>query len=161
MAEIMAVSNRIRVLLRALCLSVALTPPIAVAQAPAPSSGLPAGVDPNSPLAAALGQRQTISSGVAALVNDYVISDYDLDQRVALFVATSGVRPTKETLLQIRAQVLRSLEDEVLELQEAQKHKITVSKADVDRAVKNIADDNHTTSEEIVATVRRAGATLQ
>jgi peptidyl-prolyl cis-trans isomerase SurA len=97
------------------------------------------------------------TSGIAAIVNDTVISDYDLDQRTALFVATSGVRPTKETLGQIRTQVLRSLEDEVLELQEANKHKISVAKADVDRALKNIADDNHLTTEQIVATITQAG----
>ncbi len=97
------------------------------------------------------------SSGIAAIVNDTVISDYDLDQRTALFVATSGVRPTKETLGQIRAQVLRSLEDEVLELQEANKHKVNVSKADVDKALKNIADDNHLTTEQIMVTISQAG----
>ena len=97
------------------------------------------------------------SSGIAAIVNDTVISDYDLDQRTALFVATSGVRPTKENLIQIRAQVLRSLEDEVLELQEANKHKITVTKADVDKALKNIADDNHVTTDQIAMTISQAG----
>jgi peptidyl-prolyl cis-trans isomerase SurA len=97
------------------------------------------------------------SSGIAAIVNDTVISDYDLDQRTALFVATSGIRPTKETLVQIRAQVLRSLEDEILELQEATKHKITITKADVDKALKNIADDNHLTTDQIVATITQSG----
>jgi peptidyl-prolyl cis-trans isomerase SurA len=105
--------------------------------------------------------RPTTSTGVAAIVNDYVISDYDLNQRVALFVATSGVRVSPETLGQIRAQVLRSLEDEVLELQEAQKHKITAGKADVDRALKNIAEDNKTTIEEILNTMRRAGVSQE
>lgn len=97
------------------------------------------------------------SSGIAAIVNDTVISDYDLDQRTALFVATSGVRPSKENLAQIRIQVLRSLEDEILELQEANKHKISVTKGDVDKALKNIADDNHVTPEQIVATISMAG----
>jgi peptidyl-prolyl cis-trans isomerase SurA len=97
------------------------------------------------------------SSGIAAIVNDTVISDYDLDQRTALFVATSGIRPTKESLVQIRTQVLRSLEDEILELQEATKHKINITKVDVDKALKNIADDNHLTPEQIVATITQAG----
>lgn len=97
------------------------------------------------------------SSGIAAIVNDTVISDYDLDQRTALYVATSGVRPTKENLVQIRAQVLRSLEDEVLELQEANKHKVNVTKADVDKALKNIADDNHVTIDQISTTIKDAG----
>lgn len=97
------------------------------------------------------------SSGIAAIVNDTVISDYDLDQRTALYVATSGVRPTKENLAQIRTQVLRSLEDEVLELQEANKHKISVTRADVDKALKNIADDNHVTIDQISMTIKDAG----
>jgi peptidyl-prolyl cis-trans isomerase SurA len=101
------------------------------------------------------------STGVAAIVNDYVISNYDLDQRTALFVATSGVRPTKDTLAQIRAQVLRSLEDEVLELQEANKHKINVSKAEVDRALKNIADDNKLSVDQILASITQAGVTTE
>src|SRR5262245_13476216 len=49
------------------------------------------------------------STGAAAFVNGAVISNYDLDQRTALFAATSGLRPTEENLAQIRPQVLRSL----------------------------------------------------
>lgn len=169
LAEMTAMSDRITVLLRILCLGAALAPGAAAAQAPAaalssaarppaaapaPGAAPPAAAQPAIPFA-----RPTTSTGVAAIVNDYVISDYDLDQRVQLFVATSGVRVSAESLAQIRGQVLRSLEDEILELQEAQKHKITVSKADVDRAIKNIADDNKTTPEEIIGTVRRAGVT--
>jgi peptidyl-prolyl cis-trans isomerase SurA len=102
-----------------------------------------------------------ITTGVAAIVNDFVISEYDLEQRTNLFLATSGVRPTKETLPQIRAQVLRSLEDEVLELQEANKHKITVTKTDVDKALMNIADDNKLSVDQIVGTITKAGVTVE
>jgi len=105
--------------------------------------------------------KPVISTGVAAIVNDYVISDYDLDQRVALFIATSGVRPTPETLAQIRAQVLRSVEDEVLELQEAARHKITVSKAEVDKALQNISNENKIPVEQILSTVTNAGVTVE
>jgi len=104
--------------------------------------------------------KPVISTGVAAIVNDYVISDYDLNQRVQLFIATSGVRPTPETLAQIRAQVLRSVEDEVLQLQEAARHKIAVSKAEVDRAIQNIANDNKIAVDQILMTVTSAGVTV-
>jgi len=97
------------------------------------------------------------SNGAAAFVNGVVISNYDLDQRTALFVATSGVRPTAETLPQIRAQVLRSLEDELLELQEANKRKINVTKAEVDKALQNIAADNKLTPDQILNTIGQAG----
>jgi peptidyl-prolyl cis-trans isomerase SurA len=105
--------------------------------------------------------KPVVSTGVAAIVNDYVISDYDLNQRVALFIATSGVRPTPETLAQIRQQVLRSVEDEVLQLQEAAKHKISVTKGEVDKALQNIADENMIPLEQIMSTVRNAGVTAE
>jgi peptidyl-prolyl cis-trans isomerase SurA len=97
------------------------------------------------------------STGVAAIVNEVVISNYDVDQRTALFIATSGVRPTAENLPQLRAQVLRSLEDETIELQEAAKHKITATKPEVDKALQNIADDNKITVAQILNTIGQAG----
>ena len=45
---------------------------------------------------------------IAATVNGAVISNYDIDQRTALFIATSGARPSTDDLPQIRAQVLRA-----------------------------------------------------
>jgi len=178
-----AVSNRIDFLLRTLCLAgVAFAPLAALAQdaaaPPQPAAVAPA-APPQAPAAAPASPQAPMrpgdteadeqvnitapraSTGVAAIVNDYVISDYDLDQRTALFVATSGVRPTRETVLQIRAQVLRSLEDEVLELQEANKHKINATKAEVDKAIQNIAEDNKLTVDQIVASITRAGVSAQ
>ena len=99
------------------------------------------------------------SSGVTAIVNGFVISNYDLDQRIALFIATSGVRPTTDTLPQIRAQVLRSLEDEVIELQEAGKRRINVGNAEVEKAVQNIAADNKLSVPQILNTIGQAGVT--
>ena len=99
------------------------------------------------------------SSGVAAIVNEFVISNYDLDQRTALFVATSGVRPTAENLPQIRAQVLRTLEDEVIELQEANKRKITATRAEVEKALQSVAEDNKLSVDQILNTVGQSGVT--
>src|SRR5436190_9201286 len=90
------------------------------------------------------------STGVAAVVNEFVISNYDLDQRTALFVATSGVALSKENQAQIRTQVLRSLQDEVIELQEANKRKVSATRAEVERAVQSIAEDNHFTADQLL-----------
>src|SRR5579884_2866489 len=81
------------------------------------------------------------SLGLAASVNQTIISNYDLDQRTALFVATSGIHPSKDELPQLRAQVLRSLEDETLEMQEAEKRRISASPAEVEKALQGIATD--------------------
>ncbi|HXJ00118.1 MAG TPA: peptidylprolyl isomerase [Micropepsaceae bacterium] len=144
--------------------------PAPAAPAAPPAAEAPPAAAPASPITAVEpsagkpGERVNIiapqtSTGVAAIVNDFVISNYDLDQRTALFVTTSGVRPTRDNLAQIRSQVLRSLEDEVLELQEAKKHKLTASKAEVDKALQNIADDNKLTVDQILDTITKAGVT--
>ena len=144
----------------------AASAPMDVAPAPdAPAPSAPnAAANAVEPGAGKPGERVNIigpanSTGVAAIVNDFVISNYDLDQRIALFVATSGVRPSKDNLAQIRAQVLRSLEDEVLELQEAKKHKLTIAKTEVDKALQNIAEDNKLTVDQILKTIGQAGVT--
>jgi peptidyl-prolyl cis-trans isomerase SurA len=100
------------------------------------------------------------STGVAATVNEAVISNYDLDQRTALFIATSGVRPTQETLPQIRTQVLRTLQDETIEMQEAGKHKVTATRAEVEKAVQNIAEDNKLTAEQLLNRITQTGVTV-
>lgn len=99
------------------------------------------------------------TTGLAASVNQTIISNYDLDQRTALFVATSGVHPSKDDLPQLRAQVLRSLEDETLEMQEAEKRRIAASPAEVEKAVQSIAADNKISSEQLLASIGQAGVT--
>ncbi len=88
--------------------------------------------------------------GIAAIVNDAVISKYDLDQRVQLVVVTSGIQPTPERIENIREQVLRSLVDEQLQMQEAQRLELTVEHDDVDESINGIAQRAGMTSEEIV-----------
>ena len=77
---------------------------------------------------------QPISESVAAVVNDDIISTYDLGQRMRLLIATSGVQPTQDTLAQFQREALVSLVDERLQLQELRRvqkdQKITIIAAD-------------------------------
>ncbi len=98
--------------------------------------------------------------GVAAIVNDSVISDYDMNQRIALFLATSGQQPPPDKMMQIRAQVLKQLETERLQLLEAQKKNISVSAADVDKAVDNILKENGLKKEQLEEMLARGGVAM-
>lgn len=98
--------------------------------------------------------------GVAAIVNDSVISEYDVNQRVALFLATSGQHPPPDKMKQIRAQVLKQLETERLQLLEAQKKNVSVSAADVDRAIDNILKENNLTKEQLEEMLARGGVAM-
>ena len=101
-----------------------------------------------------------VTVGIVAVVNGDIISNYDLDQRIALFAFSSGNPVTAETLREIRLQVLTSLEDQMLELQEAGKHRIIVTNAEVDKAVQSIAEGKHLSVEQMVATVTSAGVSV-
>ncbi len=102
-------------------------------------------------------QAEQNGDSVAAIVNDTVISDYDLRQRVSLFVATSGVKPSADALKQIRSQVLKELETERLQLLEAQKNNISVSASDVDKSIENILKDNHLSKDQLNAMLSHNG----
>jgi peptidyl-prolyl cis-trans isomerase SurA len=98
--------------------------------------------------------------GVAAIVNDSVISDYDLRQRIALFIATSGVKPSQESLNAIRDQVLNELETEQMQLIEARKDNISVSASDVDRAIDDILKGNHLTVDQLKTVLSQGGVDM-
>lgn len=119
---------------------------------PAPSKQAPAATaapatGPDTPEALIL--NDNANNGVAAVVNDSIISDYDLRQRVSLFLATTGVRANAENLKGITRQILTQLETERIQVLEAQNKKITVSSSEVDRAINNILQENRLTQEQV------------
>ena len=101
-----------------------------------------ASADPSS-----TGAGQTARA--AAVVNDIVISSYDLDQRIKLAMVTSGQQPSAELARRIRDQILRQLVDEMLQMLEAQKYNVKVAAGDVDAALKRIGQQNNITPDQI------------
>ena len=101
--------------------------------AAAPAAAEPTLITPPAPVQAPVGP-QPMSESVAAVVNDDIISTYDLGQRMRLLIVTSGVQPTQETLPQFQREALVSLVDERLQLQELRRvqkdQKITIIATD-------------------------------
>ncbi|HEV2675929.1 MAG TPA: peptidylprolyl isomerase [Aliidongia sp.] len=79
---------------------------------------------------------------IAAVVNDDVISMSDVDDRVRLVIASTNLQTDPRVTQQVRAQVLRTLIDEKLELQEAKKETVSVGLQDVTEAMSNIEQQN-------------------
>jgi len=108
-------------------------------------------------------QPQGIREAVAAIVNDDIISTYDLMQRMRLLMVTSGVQPTEETIPQIQNQALRSLVDERLQLQEIrrvereQKIDITATPADVNEELAEMAKGNNMTADQLLQALAANG----
>jgi peptidyl-prolyl cis-trans isomerase SurA len=86
---------------------------------------------------------------IAAIVNDEVISAYDLNQRLKLVISSAGLQATDEVLRRIEPQVLRSLVEEHLELQEATKQKIKVDEKEVEQALGTVARQNNMSAAQI------------
>ncbi len=95
--------------------------------------------------------------GVAAMVNDQPITQYDVRQRAALFVATSGVQPTPDNLKKLRSQILEQLETEQLQIQEAKRKDISVSMTEVDKSIDKIVSDNHLSLDQLKAMLAKNG----
>lgn len=93
-------------------------------------------------------------SRAAAIVNDVVISTYDLEQRINLVLMSSGAPSNPDTRARVRDQVLRQLIDEMLQLQEAQELEIKVEREDIEKALERIAQQNNTTVEDVQATLK-------
>ncbi|MBT4489651.1 MAG: hypothetical protein HOK30_21795 [Rhodospirillaceae bacterium] len=79
---------------------------------------------------------------IAAIVNDEVISRYDVEQRVGLVISTSRLNDTAKTRRRLRRQILRGLIDENLQLQAAKRHSINIVDADMKRAYRFIEQQN-------------------
>ncbi|HUE62937.1 MAG TPA: peptidylprolyl isomerase [Rhizomicrobium sp.] len=100
------------------------------------------------------------SDSIIATVNDESISDYELRQRVALYLAINGINQklTDEQRTRIRTQILEVLESEKLELQEAVKKKITVSPVEVDKRLNAMIEEYHFTIDQLRQNLTNAGA---
>ncbi|PPR10640.1 MAG: Chaperone SurA [Alphaproteobacteria bacterium MarineAlpha11_Bin1] len=79
---------------------------------------------------------------IAAIVNDELITEYDLESRIKLVIMSTGLSNTKEVRQRISGQILRTLVDERLQMQEAKRRNISVSKRDMRRAKEMIEKQN-------------------
>ena len=104
-----------------------------------------------------------MSESVAAIVNDEIISTYDLAQRMRLLIATTGVQPTQENLPEFQQQALLSLVDERLQLQELkrvekdQKFAIIASDQDVREELGDMAQQNKMSVDGFLAALKTQG----
>jgi peptidyl-prolyl cis-trans isomerase SurA len=145
------------------------TPAPAAAKAAAPAAKTPlksAALEPKKkvyrPALIPADPDNVDSDGIAATVNDISVSEFELRQRMSLFLATAGIQQANdEEKKRIRGQILEQLENEKLQLQEAIKKHITVSPAEVDNQINHMVTDNHLTIEQLREVLTNAGSSEQ
>jgi len=80
---------------------------------------------------------------IAAVVNDEIISIFDLVSRIRMVMMSSNIPDTPETRQKIGPQILRGLIDEKLELQEAKKKNVTATDGEIKTALGLIEKQNN------------------
>jgi peptidyl-prolyl cis-trans isomerase SurA len=94
---------------------------------------------------------------IAAVVNDDVISVFDVENRITLVMATSGMPNTPDVRARLRPQVIRTLIDERLEIQEATRINALVSQKEIDDAIGRIERANRMPSGALLPAMARDG----
>ncbi len=98
--------------------------------------------------------------GIAAVVNDEVISAFDLEERIDLVVASANLPRTQDTRRRIRSQVLRNLTDESLQMQAARKIGVEVTNEQIDEEIARLAERNNLSVTGLTSRLEAAGVDL-
>jgi len=113
-------------------------------QASGPASTAPAVANPLGIPAdfTIFGSENPNERSATAIVNGFVITGTDIDQRVRLVTAASETEVSDEELQRLRVQVLRNLIDETLKVQAAAALEMPVERAEIERTYQQLAAQN-------------------
>jgi peptidyl-prolyl cis-trans isomerase SurA len=93
-----------------------------------------------------------------AIVNGTIITQTDVDQRLALVVAANGGKIPDEERERLRLQVLRNLIDETLQIQEATAQKVEVSREEVQQTYDRVANNFRKSPKDFAVFLREKGS---
>ena len=96
-----------------------------------------------------------------AIINGEVITQTDVDQRLALLAIANGGEVPAGELDRLRQQVLRNLIDETLQIQAAKTAEIKVDDKDVDRTVTRVAGNVKQTPEQMAEYLKVRGSSIR
>ncbi|WP_309603002.1 peptidylprolyl isomerase, partial [Sphingomonas sp.] len=96
-----------------------------------------------------------------AIINGEVITQTDVDQRLALLAIANGGQIPANEIDRLRQQVLRNLIDETLQIQAATAAEIKVSDADIDRTIVRVAGNVKQTPEQMGDYLKSRGSSIR
>jgi peptidyl-prolyl cis-trans isomerase SurA len=145
--------NFLKTLLKSTCFGLATAAAlgaVSVAQAPAKGedrAGLPA-------------SYKGPASAVAAIVNDTVITTYDVEQRLKLMIISSGGRVNPQILPRLQEQAVRDLVEEQLKLQEAKKFELEAPETAIETELRTMAGQSGLTVEQLEQVLKSDGISM-
>ena len=96
-----------------------------------------------------------------AIINGEVITQTDIDQRLALLAIANGGEIPASEVDRLRQQVLRNLIDETLQIQAAKTAEIKVDEGDVDRTVARVAGNVKQSPEQMADYLKARGSSIR
>ncbi len=139
----------------------------AQSQQPQPGGGQQAGAQTASQRQAAALQLPDVTvfgtfdpnvRKATAIVNGDIITDTDVDHRLALVLIANSGRVSAEEREVLRLQVLRNLIDEKLQIQAAAENEVTVPEGEVEQAYARVAANFRQSKEAFEAFLRENGS---
>ena len=96
-----------------------------------------------------------------AIVNGEVITQTDVDQRLALLAIANNTPIPANEIERLRQQVLSNLIDETLQIQAARHEEIEITDADVDKTVARVAGNVNQTPDQMAAYLKSRGSSIR
>lgn len=96
-----------------------------------------------------------------AIVNGEVITQTDIDQRLAFLAIANGQPIPAEEIERLRQQVLSNLIDETLQIQAAKAEEIEISDADVDKTVERVAGNAKQSPAQMADYLKSRGSSIR
>ena len=100
---------------------------------------------------------QSRSAGIAAVVNEEAISISDVEERMRLIMSSSGIPNKEEIRNRLRPQIINTLIDEKLKIQQASEYNLSVSDDEINRGFASIAGQNNLSADKFRALLKRQG----
>ncbi|MEX6633667.1 peptidylprolyl isomerase [Hyphococcus lacteus] len=101
------------------------------------------------------------ASAVAAVVNDGVVTTFDVRQRMKMMVISSGGKIPQEAFPQLQAQALRDLIEERLKLQETKKYDLIVTDDEVKDELSMMAAQSGLTLPQMIEMLQGTGVSIK
>jgi peptidyl-prolyl cis-trans isomerase SurA len=96
-----------------------------------------------------------------AIVNGEVITQTDVDQRLALLAIANNTPIPADEVDRLRQQVLSNLIDETLQIQAAKSEEIEITASDIDKTVARVAGNVKQTPEQMADYLKSRGSSIR
>ena len=107
------------------------------------------------------GNAHAARIGIAAVVGDEIITTNDVAERRDLVLATNNLAPTIENQKRVTPRVIESLIDENVQMQEAKRLSISVTKEQLDASIAKLEESRRMPPGSMRATLKQQGLSLR